>query len=198
MGLIGYKLIGKIKICKSCGKRILVQGYNRQNRFAHIMSQKQICYECAFGEDIIAFPPEHMEIIKNTCVRILPFIQNKDKSMILGGKGKRKFFMRADWSLFQSNDIWTIGVIPDRYREKLQPTVFEISQYLYNRLAKNNKRCQAIACFDRYHCFRYKFELECDKSYNKIPVKWKTGDERCRDFINMNRLTDDERSIIQN
>lgn len=189
------RLLGGIKFCKICGTRILMQGYNPQNRLAHIMSSKQICYECAFWEDLIAYPPEYMEIVGNKCMRIMPMVQTKDKSIILGGKGKKRYFIRPDWSLFMSNDIWIISTIPQFFQKKLLPTATEISKSLYERLLKNNKRCQAIACFDRYKCLRYKNELEVNGAYNKVPAKWKPGNEYCKYFINIDNLTPDERSV---
>lgn len=193
MRLMGQKLLNGVRVCKCCGTRTLFQGYNVQNRLTHIMEKQQICYECAFWQDIAQYPPEHLEIIGKRCLRIYPVANKKDKTLILGGKGKMRYFVRFDRSVFQSNDIWTIGVIPDRFVSKFRPTATEITFKAFRQLQRNDKRCQARACLDRYHCFRYNLELErITEPYNSIPANWKVGNEHCRSFISFNDILNDE------
>lgn len=75
-----------------------MQNYNTQNRIAHIMVRDGVCYECAYWEDLIAYPPEYMEVVNHKCLRLHPVADKKDKTLILGGKGKMRYFMRTDGS----------------------------------------------------------------------------------------------------
>lgn len=192
MRLMERKLFSGVRLCKCCGTRMLFQGYNTQNHLTYIMEKKQVCYECAFWQDIIQYPPEYLEIIDNKCLRVYPVANKKDKTLILGGKGKMRYFIRPDYSVFRSNDIWTIGTIPDRFASKFHPTAIEVTLKAYRQLQQNNKRCQARACLDRYHCFRYNLALEQETGpYNSIPANWKVGNERCRSFISFNEILSD-------
>lgn len=179
-------LLDNIGTCKSCGKKIWTLGYNSQNRIAYLMQKEGVCYDCAFWEDLIAYPHQYMEVVKNQCLKICPVADKKDKTLLLGGKGKKRYFMRPDGSLFESNDIWVIGTIPERFISQLPITAIEISLKAYQSLKRNNKKCNARACLDRYHCFRYDKQIEFDDNgpYNQIPPTWKVGDEHCRFFIN--------------
>lgn len=194
---MGEKLFNHIVSCSCCGIKTVLCGYDLQDRISRIMKQKRMCYECAFWQDIIDYPPEYLEVIGKRCLRIHPVADKKDKTLILGGKGKMRYFMRPDKSLLQSNDIWTIGTIPDRFLDKFQPTVVEITQKAYRQLKRTNKECNARACFDRYHCFRYNINQEHDGigPYNSIPPKWNVGDEHCGFFINRKDILDDESSV---
>lgn len=193
------KLMNGLRRCKSCGSQMLFQGYNIQSRFAHIMQKEGICYECAYWMDIAAYPPDYMEVVGNICMRIYPLADKKDKSIILGGKGKTRYFMRPDLSLVKSNDIWIIGTIPERFKSAFKTTVVEIPINIYRRLSLNNKKCEARACFDRYHCIRYDIELENNENgaFNTVPANWKLGGEHCKYFINKQNILTDESSVIQ-
>lgn len=182
-----------LKWCNCCGTKILFMGYDTGGRIGYLMDKKNICYECAFWQNIIDYPPEHYEIVGSKCLKIMPLVKDKDRSMILGGKGKRRFFMRPDLTVFVSNDVWNIGTIPVHLRGQLPPTAFEITKRAYATLTKNPKRCIARGCFDRYHCARYKIELEDETGpFNKVPLSWKTGDERCRSFMNKQKIIIDD------
>lgn len=194
---MGQRLFTRIKYCSCCGVKILSFGYDSQNRIAHLMGQKRICYECAFWQDMIDYPPEYFEVVDGKCLRIHPVADKKDKTLILGGKGKMRYFMRADKSVFQSNDIWVIGTIPKRFVDKFKPTAKEITLKAYRQLKSTAKVCYAKACFDRYHCYRYSLDIEKDGAYNIVPVKWKVGGERCRFFINKIDILSDESSVKQ-
>lgn len=189
------KLLNGIKFCKYCGARLLFQGYDSSNRLTHIMKREMICYTCAFWQDIRDYPPEYMEVISNKCIKICPVANKKDKSLILGGKGKMRYFIRDDFSTLQSNDIWLIGVIPDRFRRDLEPTVKEITQRTFKKLQKNPMKCKARGCFDRYHCLRYNLDLERDGAFNSVPLKWNAGDEHCKFFIDLDNAYIDDSSI---
>jgi len=191
------KLLNGVRFCSCCGARILFQGYNEQNRFAHIMEQKGICYDCAYWQNLIEYPPKNMEVLSNQCIVINPFVaDSKDKSIILGGKGKKRWFVKQGAQLIMSNDIWVIGTIPERFRNQFKTSVYEITKKAYNQLRRNSKWCKARACMDRYNCFRYDLSLE-DKyePYNKIPKKWRVGDEHCGFRLDPKEILTDDSNV---
>lgn len=194
----GSRILSKLTYCKLCGSKIWMQGYNIQSHITHIMKKNNVCYECAFWEELIAYPPEYMEVINQQCLRLHPVANKTDKTLILGGKGKMRYFMRTDGSLIQSNDIWTIGTIPERFISQLPTTAVEITLKAYRQLKKSSKKCYARGCMDRYDCFRYDRALENDEkgSFNAIPPKWNVGDEHCGFFINIQDIKSDESSVI--
>lgn len=182
------KLLNSVRKCSQCGRRILEQGYLVENRLSHIMRKDRICYDCAFWQDLADYPPKHLEIVGNVAMKICPVADRRNKTILLGGKGKMRFFMRENWRVFQSNDIWIIGTVPERFRKLFEPTAVEISREAFCKLQSNHKKCNARACFDRYNCFRYNLELEKDGPFNKIPVNWPKRGERCRYFIDMDNF----------
>lgn len=199
MRLMRQRLLNGVQACKCCGTRMLLQGYNTRNRITHIIQKQKVCYECAFWKDIIEYPPQYLEVIGNKCLKIYPIANKKDKTLILGGKGKMRYFARSDYSVFQSNDIWTIGTIPDRFIAALRPTAVEVTLKAYRQLLHNSKKCQARACLDRYHCFRYNLELEQETGpYNFIPANWKIGNEHCKSFISFNEILNDSSNDNKN
>lgn len=194
---MGKRLLNHIMYCSCCDTKILFHGYDAQNRIIRMMEQRKLCYECAFWQDMIDYPPKYLEIIGNQCLRVHPVADKTDKTLILGGRGKMRYFIRPDQSLFQSNDIWVIGTIPKRFKGNFKSTATEITLKAYRQLNRTNKKCYARACFDRYNCFRYNQEQENDKigPYNLVPPKWKVGDEHCGFFINRQDILNDESSV---
>lgn len=193
---ITRKLLNGVRFCKSCGARMLFQGYDLRQRLSRIMSEKEICYECAYWIEIIEYPQNNLEVVDNKLLRILPIVPRRDKSMLLGNNGKMRYFMRPDHTLFKSNDVWLIGTIPERFREKFQETAFELTSNAYRLLSKDPNRCIARGCFDRYQCLRYKLEIEAlNGPYNIIPKNWKTGDEHCKYFIDAKNIITDESRV---
>lgn len=192
------RILNAVRTCSCCGARMLLQGYDANQRIAHIMKQNTICYGCAYWQDIKAYPPQYMEIVGAKCIKVCPVADKKDKSLILGGKGKMRYFIRNDFSTFQSNDVWLIGVVPERFRKDFKPTAKEITAKVYARLQKNSKQCKARGCFDRYHCLRYNLELENDGAFNVVPLNWRAGDEHCKFFINIDTAFIDDSSVNNN
>lgn len=189
------KMLNAIKICQCCGARILLQGYNEGHRITHIMKQYTLCYNCAYWQDLKDFPPQYIEIIGTKCIKIYPIADKKDKSIILGGKGKTRYFIRNDFSICKSNDIWLIGNIPEQFRNDFKPTVKEITYKTFIKLQRNPLRCKARACYDRYHCLRYNLQLEENGAFNVVPSNWKTGDEHCKFFIDLETAYVDDSSV---
>lgn len=178
------RLLNGVRRCSCCGAKMLFQGYNTDHRLSRLMEQRMICYECAFWWDLIDFPPKDIEITSSKVLKINPFIENKEKTMYLGGKGKVRYFMRPDGTLIKSNDVWTVGTIPERFLPLLKRTLFEIAPWQYYRMFRYPGRCKAKACFDRYRCLRYKIEIENKRgAYNIVPKYWKIGGEHCKSFL---------------
>lgn len=198
MRLMKLKMLNGIRFCTYCGARMLLQGYDTQHRLAHIMKQEGICYTCAFWRDIQDYPPEHLEIIGHKCLKVCPVADKKDKALILGGKGKMRYFIREDFTTFQSNDIWLIGIIPEIFLGDFKSTAKEITQKTFKKLQRNGQKCKSRGCFDRYHCLRYDLALECDGAFNSVPLKWNAGDERCKFFINLDNAYIDDSSVNKN
>lgn len=181
---ISRRLINGIRFCQFCGERMLFQGYELRDRLSRIMTKEKICYECAYWKELLEYPLKNLEVVDNKLLRILPLVPKRDRSMLLGGDGKMRYFMRTDHTLFKSNDVWTIGTIPERFRVKFPTTAFELTSNSFKRLSRDSNKCIARGCFDRYHCLRYKIEIEEENGpYNIIPKNWKTGDEHCRFFV---------------
>lgn len=192
------RLLNGIKSCNCCGARMLFQGYNAKGRYVPIMKREGICYDCAFWMDVIEHPPENMEVIGDVCMKIYPLADKKDKSIILGGKGKKRFFMRSDLSVFESNDVWVVGRIPERFRRHFKTTAVEIPQNVYKRLSNENRICQSKACLDRYSCIKYNLEIERKKGpYNKVPPNWKAGGEHCGFYLDKKLILTDESSVLK-
>lgn len=196
MRRITQPVLNGVRFCSKCGAKIFLQGYNEQNRFAATMQRKKICYDCAFWADLIDYPPANLQVLGITCLKIYPPGDKKDKSIILGGKGKKRYFLGYDGSVIFTNDLWIIGTIPERFRPFLSPTVVEISERAYNQLSRNCKVCKARGCLDRYNCFRYDIGLEeAQPPANNIPKTWKEGDEHCRWYLRHSDIQSDERSL---
>lgn len=196
MAIKGIKVLKGFRSCSMCGKRIWSQGYEQESHISHIMTRDQVCYDCAYWKHLIDYPPQYLEVLDNKCIRLHPVADKKNKALLLGGKGKMRYFMRSDGELIKSNDIWIVGIIPERFRNALPSTVCEISIRAYKQLNKSKKKCKARACMDRYHCFRYDLNVEKESGpFNTIPSKWKVGDEHCGFFINKKDFAIDEISV---
>lgn len=191
-----YNIYNNVGKCRHCGRRFWLQGFNEQNRIAYNMAKYNICYDCAFWEDLLAYPPMYMEVLGNVCVRLHPVADKKDKALLLGGKGKMRYFMKLSGGLIQSNDIWIIGTVPERFKSVLNPTVTEISKKAFHKLSRTDRRCYGRACLDRYNCYRYERSIERESGpFNAIPPKWKVGDEHCGFFINLDEFKFDNNCI---
>lgn len=192
------RILGGVKKCRLCGKRIFLQGYDiTRDRISNIMDQEKICYECAFWRRTIEFPPDNMEVLGDKCLIIYPHVCDRyDRSITLGGKGVTRWFVKRGLKLIESNDIWLYGTIPERFREQLPPTVFEITQKAYRQFKRNPNWCRARSCMDRYHCYRFDLSLEEESGpFNKIPKKWKLGEEHCGYRLDQSEILSDDGSI---
>lgn len=183
------RVLRRIRYCSACGKKIVKLGLDEKSRLVYLMNRDNICYDCAYWEELIEYPPRYMEVLGEKCIKVCPMADSKDKTLILGGKGKTRYFMRNNQDLLCSNDIWTIGDIPERFRPRLPATLREITKTAYKKLSRTTKTCNARACFDRYYCFRYNLALEDGKgAFNKVPGNWKIGGEHCGFFIDKDNV----------
>lgn len=179
------QLLGAVSFCSQCGCRLLLQGYMEDHRLSRIMQQRHICFECAYWGEMKEYFPKHYEVMGNMVLKIIPEVTEKDPTILLGGKGKIRYFVRtSDNTLFKSNDIWLIGTIPGRFKDNFKPTVIEVNGYCYKRLLTFKRKCKSKACFSRYRCFRYDLSIEVKNGpYNKIPKFWDFNRSYCKFFM---------------
>lgn len=197
MRLMSQRFLNGIKCCTICGSKFLMQGYDSQQRIGHLMQTRQICHTCAYWQDLIIRRPEHTEVMGRRCYKVYPLADRSDKTVILGGRGKKRYFIRPDHTVLMSNDIWMIGMVPDRFAEHFPETIKEITRKAYVKLNNNPRVCKARGCFDRYNCLRYNLSIEADEigAYNTPPSNWKPGDEHCMYFINSDNIKNDSNSL---
>lgn len=178
------KLLNGIRFCSKCGSRILFQGYNVSQRIGNIMDKTKVCFDCAYWEELIKYPPQHLEVVGDRLLKVFPEVQHPCRSQILGGNGKMRYFIKANGELVCSNDVWNVATIPDKYKAHFPPTLKEISRTIYNRIQKYPAKCTAKGCYDRYFCWRYDVAIETAAGpYNIIPKNWMAGNEKCKYFI---------------
>ena len=170
-----------------CGARLPVRGYDENTKIGATTSKKQLCYDCAYWSRMMKHPPKNLEVMDGYCLTLEGIYDKSDKTLLLGGKGKIRYFMRKDHTLVCSNDIWHIGRVPERFLEHFPDTITEISKNTYMKLKRFDKPCQSKSCLDRYRCLRYRVEEEKDP-YNSIPKNWKAGGERCLYFIDREKI----------
>lgn len=170
--------------CKRCGKQVYAFNLDKDERLCVTMLRKHICWECAYWEWFLSHLPERLEIIGNKCYQIFPFIKNPNFNQILGDNGKVKYLLKKDGSCIRTNDTWLINTIPFKYQDKLPPTGWWATKRVYKSLQRSQHKCVAKGCLDRYHCYRYQYQIEFDAPiYNKVPKDWIVGSERCPAFI---------------
>lgn len=177
--------------CKKCGKKFFYYNIAEYNKVCKRMLKEHICWECAYWENIIKTPPENMEIIGNQCYQIFPYIDtvNKTPDVVLGGKGKIRYLLKHNDKCIKSNDVWLIGTIPPQFQSQLSPTGWWVTNRYYNSLKRSNRKCYARACMDRYHCYRYKYQIEFEEEpLNYPPLDWEVGNEHCPAFLPLREI----------
>lgn len=184
MRSIQSRIFPSITRCKMCGNLFILQGFIEKSRMTRLMEKHHICCECAYWKNLIDYPPKGLEVVYDVALKIMPFVEKKDRTAILGGKGKTKYYMRMDGTVFKSNDVWTLGKIPLRFRDSLPITAWEIDSKTYKKICNMPLSCHSKECLDRYRCLRYRcIEERGKKPYNNVPLKWKAGGEHCIYFI---------------
>lgn len=185
-------LMSHIRRCSVCNKKFL--RYDRKveagiaDSWEYVREHK-VCFECGFWMQLIEHRPDGLQVINGVCYRILPFVDEPKFTMLLGSNGKKYYFVTTDRKPFKSNDVWRIGVVPQQFRNQLQDTGWFCDKSVYGRLLNFDKMCKEVGCLDRYKCFRFRTELEIKNGpYNEVPKKWVVGGERCRYFINTDKI----------
>lgn len=165
--------------CNSCG-----------NTFWDFTDSKEnwsgaVCSDCAIWLELIRTGRPYLETIAGICYDFLPPQKDIGAGDTLGG-GRMRYILKKDGSVKKSNDIWKVGVVPYRFRDKLPDTGWWITRKVYYRLLRGTFSCENMGCYDRYHCLRYNIKSEYGTGpYNIIPKNWIVGDERCPSFCNI-------------
>ena len=191
-GMFQPRLLRHVRKCTCCGKLFLYERPPLRTSEAYLFVKEQgMCFECGYWSGLIAKPPEYMQIASGICYNVMPYVENPTISMILGGKGKRVFFITKDMKAIKSNDVWLIGTIPSLFRDRLKDTGWFCDGKTYKKILNFDKKCNAIGCLDRYKCFRFRTELEIKNGpFNEVPENWEDGGEHCRRFVNTDLICD--------
>lgn len=174
--------------CKQCGKQVYAFNIDTENEVCKHMLKKHICWECAYWELFLKAPPDNIEVIDGKCYEIYPLVPKPQSNDILGGNGTR-YILRKNGTILKSNDIWCLNAVPYKYQAKLPNTAWWASKRVYDKLLRSSHQCIAQGCLDRYHCYRYKYQMEFTKGpYNKVPLDWIVGDEHCPAFVPLREI----------
>lgn len=172
--------------CSRCGKTVFPFGMSDSKGVSRLMKEKHICWECAYWEIFLQDHPPNLEVIGNNCYQVFPFI-DKEKlrvEQILGSKGKTYYILKKNGECIRSNDVWWINTIPWQYQSQFPPTAWWVNKKFWESMERSKHKCKAVGCMDRYHCYRYQYQLEFDKEpYNHVPRSWIVGSEHCPAFL---------------
>lgn len=174
--------------CQICGKRFWAHGWE-MTPLATYAKGHSLCIECAKWQHLSENRPENMEVIDGVAYDVQPYIK-KEYGMHLGGNGELKCLVHADGTSRVSNDVWVIGKIPERFLELFPQTAWWTKPKYAKRLQRGVLHCKGRMCYDRYHCFRYDYTQEFENGpYNIPPKEHIVGSEHCREFINIQDIT---------
>lgn len=170
-------------VCPICKRKYWKYAAGK-GRLAKISQERSVCLECAKWLDLAENHPDGYEVIDGVVYKIFPKTK-KTYATILGGNGVIKCVIRPDGTGITSNDVWTIGKVPERFLHLFPNTGWWIpSKYKYR--TKYVVQCKNKTCFDRYHCIRYDYHQEfAEGPLNVPPLEWIVGDEKCPAFINI-------------
>ena len=172
-----------LRTCSLCGKKILDYGY-RNGETYNSMSKSELCYECAFWLNLIDNPVDGQEVILGKCYRVHE--GGRKRFFKTYGSKRVLYILKKDGTAMKTNDVWPLGDVPERFKDKLPDTAYWIGKKEFNRLKNGVRRCKAKGCMDRYHCLLFDYRTEFDRRpFNFVPNTWKVGDECCRDFVNI-------------
>lgn len=192
--LEGIKILSHVTTCSRCGRVSLVDNLKENSRTKYYCEKYSLCPECAVWTNISRHGRSHLHTVNGTCYRVFPWVDSTETSFFdtLGGNGKTRYMlMPSEGShtlvLSKSNDVWKVGKVPPSFRKDFPDTAWWCDKALWQKLEKTGWRCGSRVCLDRYKCLRYKYELEWESgAWNTPPKNWKTGDECCKNFININ------------
>ena len=170
--------------CTQCGATGFSFNVDRDTAVTKLMVDKGLCWECAYWEWFLSAEIQNMEVIDNRCYQVFPYTPKPSVNEVLGRKGKTAYILKKDGTCIKSNDIWWLNDIPYKYQDRLPATGWWITKPFYTKLARANHICQAKGCLDRYHCYRYEYQIEFKSGpYNKVPLDWHVGGENCPAFL---------------
>lgn len=173
--------------CNICGGTDDMNGYDEQCQLFQSMKKHHICHNCAYWQEIIQHPPLNMEVIGGVAYIANPFV-HRPLHVIKGNFGKEFYIRKYDRSVWRINNLWVLGRVPERFIAHFPDTANFLSLMTYQKLSKDNFKCHAKGCWDRYHCLRYDLQLEKDGAFNVVPASHRVGDEQCPSFIHLNEL----------
>ena len=61
-----------------------MQGYDADGRLTSMMDKKGICFECAYWQDLINYPPRNLEVLGKKALEVHPPSDKKTNHYILG------------------------------------------------------------------------------------------------------------------
>lgn len=172
--------------CRLCGSMYGLFLYDYRSPIWNTMWEEGVCGKCAtwMTREI---DPEAEEYVIDGCVyRVYPYREDVKIGELLGQRGKTFFILRlSDCHVIKSNDVWVVGTPPPAF--KTEDTAVFVPGIYHYPLCDGPSRCHGVTCLDRYTCALYIKELEePDGPRNTIPKDWIDGDERCREYININ------------
>ena len=176
---------GKPTICTVCGNEFRLSQYNSSSKLYPIMAEEDICYECAYWEEMIHNLPQFAQVVNQTLYDFLPWKEPQFGQIL----GETMYILEKTGRPLASNDVWNKGKIPLRFQEQLPDTAYMVSKKTYAKLTRGSVGCCARGCYDRYHCYRYDYRKEfADGPFNQIPKDWVVGGEKCSAFINLREI----------
>jgi len=154
------------------------------------MGDLKVCYDCAFWYLFFSsrkYKKEHDYEIIGGHVYV---VNNEETGDVIVYNIYRVYILYHNGSVQSYNDCFHIGKLTEPYRKKHKDTAKFITQKLYNRLKnRQNFKCQAKGCYDRYNCmFYHPEEHEQNGPFNQIPNDWVVGNEKCPHFANRNDI----------
>lgn len=186
------ELMSCVRRCSVCNKKFIKidRTVHEDDDLSAYAEEHKMCYECAYWSVFLESPrPEGLQVTGGVCYQVLPFVEEPTIYMLLGSRGEKRYFVTRQLEVIKSNDVWRIGRIPERFRDKLPDTGWFCNKSIYGKITNFNKRCNEIGCLDRYKCLRFKYELELEnRPFNKVPEDWVAGGEHCLYFINTDLL----------
>lgn len=175
------------KECTVCSSMYTSNDFYADNAITGIMQELEVCYNCAYWIDKIRNRPVGSEVLNGHLYIIHPFVK-RPMNLIQGSLGKELYIIKNDYTIIRTNNAWDLGKIPERFIQHFPQTGRLMPLLLYQKFSADPHRCYARGCWNRYHCLRYKMELEMDGPFNQVPKGYILGSDPCPTFINTNEL----------
>ena len=180
-------ILKSLKItCTKCGKKMYLLAHDPDSEICRLMKERQLCYDCAYWIHLASHPKEYMQIIAGIYYTFYPPVPKRKLGEMLGGRGMKYIYLK-DGSILKSNDIWRVGMIPERFRDILPDTAWWIDKESFHKLRRIEPfTCTNQGCYDRYHCYWFDIRSEYQRGpWNIVPRTHIPGKEHCPSFINL-------------